>query len=211
MIEQYRVNIEPKPDMSANVKDMYKGWLASEVRADLDERRLPMVNVFQNLTSDFNLASGIRSNNAFLGRCVYIVGRRHYDVRGTVGTRKYEHVFHADSFDDVLAVLRADGYTVYAVDNIERWQPKSIWDVRLPLRSAFVYGEERRGLPNDVIAACDGMLFVENPGSVRSMNVACAASCVMSEYSRQHRADMPIGGVPRNLPRMACQADGSSF
>lgn len=210
MIKQYSVRIDPKPDMSANVKDMYKGWLASEVRADLDERRTPMINVFQNLTSDFNLASGIRSNNAFLGRCVYVVGRRHYDVRGTVGTRKYEHVFHADSFDEVLSVLRSDGYAVYAIDNIERWHPKSVWDVRLPLRSAFVYGEERRGLPDDVIAACDGMLFIENPGSVRSMNVACAASCVMAEYTRQHRSELAACDTSCHLPPAVCTTDSTS-
>jgi tRNA G18 (ribose-2'-O)-methylase SpoU len=187
MIEPYHININPRPDMSANVKDMYKESTAAEIRADLDTRRTGLVNVFQNLTSDFNLSSGIRSNNAFCGRRVYVVGRRRYDRRGTVGTYHYEHVYHADGFGEVLKELHDDGYVVFAVDNVMRYHPKSIWDVRLPYKSAFVYGEERRGLSDDVIEACDGMVFVENPGSVRSMNVACAASCVMMEYARQHR------------------------
>lgn len=189
MIEPYTIHLSPHPDMSANVKEMYKSLTTAEIRADLDKHRTGLVNVFQNLTSDFNLASGIRSNNAFCGRKVYIVGRRKYDIRGTVGTRHYEHVYHADSFSEVLNQLHSDGYTVYAVDNVMDYHPKSIWDVKLPYKSAFVYGEEQRGLSDDVIRACDGMVFVENPGSVRSMNVACAASCVMMEYSRQHRDD----------------------
>lgn len=189
MITPYTVHLDPKPDMTANVKNIYKGMTIKEVRADLDKHRSMLVNVFQNLTSDFNLASGIRSNNAFCGRRVYVVGRRKYDSRGTVGTKKYEHVFHADDFQEALDELHNDGYMVYAVDNIESYHPMSVWDVDFPVKSAFVYGEEQLGLSDDVIRACDGMVFVENPGSVRSMNVACAASCVMMEYSRQHRMD----------------------
>lgn len=195
MITPYRVHLNPHPDMSANVKDMYKHMITEEIRADLDTRRSPLVNVFQNLTSDFNLSSGIRSNNAFCGSKVYIVGRRKYDPRGSVGTKNYEHVYHADNFDEVLDELHNDGYAVYAVDNIPSYHPTSIWDVNLPSKSAFVYGEEQKGLPDTVIRSCDGMVYVENPGSVRSMNVACAASCVMMEYSRQHRSSRASASV----------------
>ena len=187
MIEEYRFSITPGPQMTSNVKDIYKKWTQMEIRADLDDRRTDMVNVFMHLTSDFNVSSGIRSNNAFLGNRVYVVGRRQYDKRGCVGTHKFEHVYHADDLREVVDVLHDDCYTVYAVDNVMELSPREFWDVDYPRKSAFVYGEEQRGLSKDEIRLCDDMVYVSMPGSVRSLNVACAASVIMAEYSRQHR------------------------
>lgn len=186
-ITPYNVNLENENSANANVAEMYKNWTMAEIRADLDERRTPLVNICMNLTKDFNKASVVRANNAFLGSEVYLVGRRHYNRIGTVGTHQYEHVKSADTLAEVIDVLHADGYTVYAVDNIESYNPKNIWDVDFPEKSAFVYGEEQRGLQPDEIALCDDMVFVSQQGSVRSLNIAQAASCLMSEYSRQHR------------------------
>ena len=173
--------------MSANVQEIYKAHTQAEIRADLDERRTEMVSVFMNLSHDFNVASGIRSNNAFLGSEVYIVGRRQYDKRGCVGTYKYEHVFHADTLAELVDMLHGRGYTVFAVDNVPEFSPSSYWDVELPTKSAFVYGEEQRGLSSEDVSLCDACIYVEMPGSVRSLNVACAASVIMAEYSRRHR------------------------
>lgn len=186
-IAPYPVPLENESAANANVADMYKTWTVNEIRADLDSRRTKLVNVCMNLTNDFNKASVIRANNAFLGNEVYIVGRRKYNRMGTVGTHKYEHVKSADNLHEVIESLHEDGYTVYAVDNIESYNPKNIWDVDFPEKSAFVYGEEGLGLSQESIDLCDDMVYISQYGSVRSLNVACAATAIMSEYSRQHR------------------------
>lgn len=171
-----------------NVSDAYKSMQTAEIRADLVTKRSPMVSIFMNLTNDFNKATGIRANNVFLGREVYMVGKRKYDIRGTVGSRHYETVYHAETLDEVVEKLHAEGYTVYAVDNIEKHNPKNLWDVEFPEKSAFVYGEENLGLSDEMIEMCDDMVFIASEGAVRSLNVATAASVIMSEYTRQNRA-----------------------
>lgn len=186
MIRSYNVPLE-RECASANVVDMYKDWVVSEVRADLDKNRSCLVNVCMNLTNDFNKASVIRANNAFLGRAVYLVGRRQYNRRGTVGTHNYEHVYSADSLSEVLLLLKSEGYVVFGVDNTPCYDPVNLWDCFLPEKSVFVYGEEGRGLSSDEIGLCDRVVFIQQVGSVRSLNIAQAASCVMSEYSRRYR------------------------
>ena len=173
--------------VALNVADRYKESNLADIRADLDSRRTDMVSIFMNTTNDFNKATAIRSSNAFLGGSVYMVHKRKYDKRGTVGTHHYEHVYHADTLDEVIAHLHAQGYTVFAVDNIDKHNPKNVWDVDFPARSAFLYGEENAGLSDEMIAACDDMIFIGMEGSVRSLNVACSATVIMAEYSRQHR------------------------
>ena len=170
---------------SSNVLDIYRACSDEEIRACLQPRRTDLVMVYQNLTHDFNKASAIRSGNAFLVKESYFVGGRQYDKRGTVGTHHYETIFHSDSFREVFDLLRSRGYVIYAVDNLEDYSPKNIFQIPIPQKSAFVLGEEQRGLDKETIGMCDGMVYIEQFGSVRSLNVACAASCIMMEYSRR--------------------------
>lgn len=186
-ITPYAVATENENAKNANVADIYREWTMAEIRADLNTKRNEAVQIFMNLTSDLNKASGIRANNAFSGKAVYIVGKRHYQRTGTVGTHQYEHVFHAETLAELVEMLHNDGYTIYAVDNLSDHNPRNIWDVEYPAKSAFVYGEEQRGLQPDEIALCDEMVYINQTGSVRSLNVASASAVVLAEYSRQHR------------------------
>lgn len=185
MIEQYSYGQNIAPNLNNNVIEKYKSWWAEEVRADLDKKRSDMVCIFENTDHNINIACGIRANNAFLGKEVYIVGRKRYDKRSAVGTHHYETVYHADTLKEVIDRLHQDGYTVFAVDNIDEYNPKNIWDIDLPIKSAFVFGNEGDGLSANSIKLCDDMVYIAQYGSVRSLNVACAAAVIMAEYTRQ--------------------------
>jgi tRNA G18 (ribose-2'-O)-methylase SpoU len=186
-IEQYSYGIDHINSRKANVIDFYKEWQTQDIRADLQENRSDAIMIFQNVDYNINIGCGIRSNNAFLGKAVYICGRRKYDKRSTAGTAHYEHVYHADTLKEVIDYVHTLGYTVYAIDNIMEYSPVNLLDVTLPKRSAFVFGEEGLGLSSDDIHLCDGMLFIGMYGSVRSLNVAVAAGIVQYEYCRQWR------------------------
>lgn len=190
MIKPYSFGQEIPPSKNNNVIDKFKEWTAAEIRADLDPRRTQMVNIFENVGYNINIACGIRSNNAFLGNRVYVVGRRRFDHRGSVGTLHYEHCFSADTIEEVIQELKKENYTIFAVDNLLEKNPKNYWDVEYPAKSAFIYGAENEGISQTTLDLADQLVYINMPGSVRSMNVACAASCIMAEYSRQHRGDI---------------------
>lgn len=171
-----------------NVIDYYAAWETVAIRDDLDSKRSPLVNVCMNLTNDFNKSTVIRNNNAFCGRKVVLVGKRRLDKRGTVGTHHYEYIEHSIDIAPVITALKDEGYIVYAVDNIEGYEPQCVYDADLPEKTAFIYGEEMLGLSADVIEMCDGMLYIPQQGSVRSLNVGTVSGIMMSEYARRHRS-----------------------
>lgn len=187
MITQYSYGQNKCPSGRENVIRRFKMWQQEEVRADLDKNRTEMVCICHNLDYNTNIASVIRSNNAFLGKCVYVVGRRRLDRRSAAGTTHYEHTYHADTFQEVYDKLHEEGYTIYAVDNTEGTEPKNYLDVVYPPKSAFVFGNEGDGLPEEAVKMADEMIYVRQYGSVRSMNVSCCASVLMAEYSRRYR------------------------
>jgi tRNA G18 (ribose-2'-O)-methylase SpoU len=187
MIEKYSWGIDHINSRKANVIDFYKDWQTQDIRADLQKGRSEAIMIFENIDYNINIGCAIRSNNAFLGKEVYICGRRRYDKRSTAGTGHYENVYHADTIKEVIDYVHSLGYTVYAIDNIMDYDPVNLMDTSLPQRSAFVFGEEGPGLTKEAIDLCDSMLYIGMYGSVRSLNVAVAAGIVQYEYSRQWR------------------------
>lgn len=179
-----------RPDASRNVIDLYKAWTEEQIAADLETRRTPLVSIACNLTSDFNKASIIRANNAFTGRKVIITERRRFNKRGTVGTHNYEHVEYVESTLTAIATLIDEGYTVYPVDNSPEFDPQPVLSVALPVRTAFVYGEEGLGLSAEIVDACDGApVYIPQYGSVRSINVAQCAAIMFQMYDLAHPRD----------------------
>lgn len=164
-----------------NVIDYYKGWEMEAIKADLNTRRNDMVVVFENVSGDFNKSTGIRNANNFSARKIVIAGRRKYDKRGTVGAHHYEHVEFADSAVEAIDSLKAEGYNVYAVDNImPAVCTRDI--VSYPAKSAFIFGEEGRGLSEEALAAAHARIYISTTGSIRSLNVGTASGIIMYDY-----------------------------
>ena len=183
-----------------SVTDFYKGKSDDEIRSDLDQRRGEMISIMQNLSHDFNKASAVRNSNAFGMRKLIFLnpenpaipdapeGIKKWDRRGSLGTQNYEHIEHrrVTDYQAVFDQLHADGYTIYAVDNTPGYQPQSLYNVNFPAKSAFLFGEERLGLADELIAAADAMIYIPQYGSVRSINVSVAHGIIAAFYASQH-------------------------
>lgn len=171
-----------------NLIDHFKYWRDEAVRAALDVHRHPFAVVLENFAYDFNVATAVRNANAFLAREVWIVGRRRWDRRGAQGTHRYQHLRHAATTGEALAGLRAEGYRVVAVDNVDgaaslaghRWEP----------RTAMVFGQEQIGVSPDALRMADDVLYIPQYGSTRSINVGVASGIAMYAWASQ------LGGTP---------------
>lgn len=182
-----------------NVSDEFKGMETSIIRMAMDKRRVPAVNVAMNLTHDFNKASVLRAHEAHAFKEFVLInkvneqdpanpsGTKKFNKRGTVGTHLYANIRHTTDWFTVLNDYRNEGYTIFAVDNIKSYNPKSIDEAVMPIKTVFVYGEEGLGLSDEVIQACDEMIYIPQFGVPRSLNIAQAASICMYEYARQNK------------------------
>lgn len=190
--------LNPATD-TRNVVDEFKGMSTEIIRMRMQSRRVPAVNIAMNLTHDFNKASVLRSHEAHAFKEFILInkvneqdptnpsGVKKFNKRGTVGTHLYSNIKHTTDWKTVIEGYRSEGYTIFAVDNIDSYQPKSIDEAAMPVKSVFVYGEEGLGLSNEVIESCDEMIYIPQYGIPRSLNIAQAASIVMYEYARQNK------------------------
>jgi len=63
---------------------------------------------------------------------------------------------------------------------------KNIFNYKLPEKCILICGNERFGLPNEIIQKCKQSVFIPLPGTTRSMNVSHALTIAAFEWARQH-------------------------
>ncbi len=167
-----------------NVIDEFKFMTIEEIKYNLSTNRADFTSVFLNMTHDFNKSVGVRNHNAFAGKDVWFVGRKQWDKRGAVGTYHYEDIHYAANWQ-VFLEQKPDG-PIICVDNVKGYKHRHLGSFDMPKNSIFVYGEEKEGIPSEVLDSADYTLSIPQFGSVRSLNVSVASGIIMYEYRRQH-------------------------
>lgn len=163
-----------------NIHDFLKTLSTDEIKENLRETRSGMVNIFLNVLGDFNLSSGVRNANWFNCDSVWIVGRKKWDRRGAVGTQNYTEIKYSPSIQDVIATLRADGYTIVAAEINDSAVPLTTYEWNE--KTAVIYGEEGAGISDEILSTVDAVIYIPGRGSVRSLNVATTSGAFMYDY-----------------------------
>jgi tRNA G18 (ribose-2'-O)-methylase SpoU len=163
-----------------NVIDIFHYFTNEQIKTVLDTKRHNFSILISNIFNDFNIGTVIRNSNAFLGKNIYIYGRRKYDKRGAVGMFSYEHI----KFIKDLNELPKD-VVIYGIDNIANAEPIETFKYPTDKHVIFAFGQEQVGLPDEVIPICQKLLYIKQYGSVRSLNVGTASGIVMYDYVRK--------------------------
>lgn len=159
-----------------NIIDYYHYWNHEAIKADLDNKRHPFSILISNKFNDFNIGTVIRNSNAFLSSSIYVLGRKRYDRRGTVGTHHYENLTFIQDLDEL------PNYPIIAIDNVGDAKP--IDDFTWPAKHFIMaFGQEQVGLPQEVIDRADDLVYIRQFGSVRSINVGTASGIAMYDYT----------------------------
>lgn len=161
-----------------NVADIYKYWTNDSINAHLDTNRHEFGILCCNFNNDFNIATTIRNNNAFLAKEVFIYGHKNWDRRGAVGAHLYSRIHHLPTEKDLE---RISDYTWIGIDNIEG--AISIDDFVWPKNALMCFGQEQAGLPPEIIKRCANVVYIKQFGSVRSLNVGTASGIAMYDYT----------------------------
>ena len=103
-------------------------------------------------------------------------------VRSSAGS-----IFHVPIVRDLdtaeaLATLRERGFGVLAMD---AHGEEDLFDAELPEATAFVFGNEAHGLPDEVVDDADRRVRVPHAGRAESLNLAAAATVCLFEWVRR--------------------------
>lgn len=144
--------------------------------------------VLDNIRSAFNVGSIFRTSEGagveHLHLCGISATPENPKVQKTaLGAERMVPWSHDLSTREVLAALRADGWTRVAVELTNRSVPYTVYSY--PPRCALVFGHEVAGVPLPVLAECDAVIEIPLAGRKNSLNVATSAGIVLFEALRQ--------------------------
>jgi tRNA (guanosine-2'-O-)-methyltransferase len=177
------------------------------IRQVLAHRQKDLTLVLSNIHDPHNVSAIYRSCDAFGVARVHL----HYTdtafpalgARSSASGRKWvESVRHADA-GSLLRDLRQEGFRVLAAGCSPGAKPFDGCDLTLP--TAFILGNEHRGVEPALATLADGEVVIPMYGMIRSLNVSVAAAVLLAEASRQRREAGLYAGPsfdPQELERL---------
>ena len=171
-----------------NVRDDLQVLPLADIQQHAKDTALPFAVALANIAGDLNVGNIIRSACVFGAEQVFVFGRKRYDRRSAVGSHHYvpvQHYVYEDDFDwsATLHTIRLAGYTPILIEQAGR-SSLDTFDVDRFHPVCLVFGTEHGGIPAEVCAD-EQCYYIQQPGVVRSLNVATAAGIAMYHVMRQ--------------------------
>ena len=167
-----------------NVEDKYRYWTVEAIKADLDKKRVDLHVAIENWQHDLNIGTIVRNANAFNVGTVHIIGKRQWNRRGAMVTDRYLNIVHHPTVDDFVIAMQKDVRHIIAIDNLTGATP--LHEAKIPRHSVLVFGGEGPGLSDEMVAASEALVMIEQFGSTRSVNVGVASGILMYTWMQQH-------------------------
>ena len=154
--------------------------------------KLPLIMVLDNIRSLHNVGSVLRTADAFRLEAVYMCGitavppspEIHKTALGAEDAVRWQ--YFADTLEAVNQ-LKASGYTVLAVEQVEGSLKLGHFSFEPGKRYALVMGNEVKGVQQAVVDACHQALAIPQYGTKHSMHVSVTAGIVMWEVERVNK------------------------
>ena len=146
--------------------------------------KLPVTVVLDNVRSEMNVGSVLRTADAFLIERVMLCGitpvppkpEIHKTALGAEESVTWQYF---ESTLDAVAQLKSEGYIVASIEQVHDSVSLENFDIQPGQRVAIVMGNEVKGVSQDVVDACDLCVEIPQYGTKHSLNISCCAAIVM--------------------------------
>ena len=150
----------------------------------------PLAVVLDNVRSLHNVGSVFRTADAFRIEKIVLCGitacppsaEIHKTALGAEDAVAWEYA--ADTLQAILTLKEA-GYETLAVEQAENSHKLGAFVFEKEKKYALVLGNEVKGVRQDVVDACGGVIDIPHDGNKHSLNVSVTAGIVMWEASKQ--------------------------
>jgi tRNA (guanosine-2'-O-)-methyltransferase len=148
----------------------------------LANRTRTLTVVLDRLEDHFNMAAVLRTCEGMGIQEVHIVKNPLVpwtpNWKVTQGCDKWLDLHRYDDFASCSAALKARGFRVLV--SAIREGGKSLFEVDFSPKVALVFGNERFGVSEEVLALADGVFWIPMFGFTQSFNISAAASACIS-------------------------------
>lgn len=169
-----------------NIEDLHR----ISVETFKSTKKKPLVVILDNVRSLHNVGSVFRTSDAYLVEKIFLCGitavppsaEIHKTALGAEDTVQWEY---AENTVAVVASLKANGYTVLAIEQVEGSVSLNDFAIDNNRKYAVILGNEVKGVQQSVVDQCDACIELPQFGTKHSLNVSVTAGIVIWEFSKQ--------------------------
>lgn len=149
--------------------------------------KMPVTVVLDNIRSAQNVGSFFRTGDAFAVERLMLCGisavppsrEIHKSSLGAEFSVAWEHF---DTTAECLQRLKADGYTLVAVEQVEGAAMLDAFEPEPDCRYALVFGNEVLGVEQAAVDMCDAAIEIPQLGTKHSLNVSVSGGVVLWRF-----------------------------
>lgn len=146
--------------------------------------KLPLVVILDNIRSCNNIGSVFRSSDALLVEKIYLCGitatppnkEIHKTALDAEKTVNWEYV---EKTENVVLELQNNGFKVYAIEQVENSIILPDFKPEKNDKTAVIFGNEVKGVQQEVVNICDGSIEIPQYGTKHSFNISVSAGIVL--------------------------------
>lgn len=144
----------------------------------------PIIIVLDNIRSLNNIGSVFRTSDAFLIEKIYLCGITaqppHNDIRKTAlgSTETVDWEYHEHT-QDVIENLKADNVAICSIEQAEEATMLNDFIIEQNTKYAFVFGNEVKGVQQEVVDRSDVVIEIPQFGTKHSLNISVSAGVVI--------------------------------
>lgn len=146
--------------------------------------KTPITVVLDNIRSCNNIGSVFRTSDALLIEKVVLCGITatppNKEIHKTaLDAEKSVPWEYAEQTEDAVTQLKANGYQVFAVEQVENSILLPDFTPEKDQKLALVFGNEVKGVQQSVVDLCDGAIEIPQYGTKHSFNISVSAGIVL--------------------------------
>lgn len=154
--------------------------------------KMPVVVVLDNVRSLQNVGAFFRTADAFaverLALCGITATPPNRDMHKTaLGAELSVGWDYYPTSSECVARLRAEGYRIYAIEQVEGAVMLDAFRAEPGVKYALVFGNEVEGVDQAVVDLCDGSIEIPQAGTKHSINVSVSGGVVLWNFFCQIR------------------------
>lgn len=153
-------------------------------------QKTPLIIILDDIRSLHNIGSVFRTSDAFLIEKIYLCGitatppnkEIHKTALGATDTVTWEYI---PKILDVIDDLNQKNIEVWAVEQVEHSVMLQDFKIKKNQKYALIFGNEVKGVSQEAIEKCNGVLEIPQLGTKHSLNISVSAGIVVWDLFRK--------------------------
>lgn len=157
------------------------------VEAFKSAEKTPIVIVLDNIRSLNNVGSAFRTADAFRIEAIYLCGITakppHREIHKTaLGATESVTWKYFQKTEEAIAQLKEQNYEIICIEQVDTSLSLESFNPLHNKKYALVFGNEVKGVEDDIISMCDKCVEIPQIGTKHSLNITVSIGIVLWDF-----------------------------